>query len=738
VYVRPLTVTLCLAAILGAALAGPAHAAGAEVLSPTALADLLEDDEARATLIDALRREVAPQEAPLPPGPEGVAARVASTTQSMAQGLVTELSESAAAVVALFRGELWPAEPEVMAEMALHLGLVMLLSITLFFSLRRAIRGLFARLSRWVEAPAQGRRLARRALAAGLAATVDVVIIALAWVAGYALALLALGEHGEMTTGESLFLNAFLAVEVFKVTLRTLFASRHDGLRLVPLDGEEAAYWNAWLARLVGFIGYGLLFLVPLVSATLAPALGRMLSVLLMAVAFIYALVIILQNRERVARGIKHRAQGVEMAFSRVLLGLLARIWHGLAIAYFAALGLVTLLQPDQILPYMLRATLQSLASVGAGVFLALILSSVISRRLRLPAETCRRFPTLEGRLNSYIPSALKVMRVAILVVVGLVVIDAWRLFDLSAWLGSEAGAALLGTMFSVALILLAASALWTGLASWIEARLGDLQSNDGAARAKTLLSIFRSAAAVVISILTIMVVLSELGINIGPLIAGAGVVGLAVGFGAQKLVQDIITGIFIQLENAIHVGDVVTVAATRGTVEKLTIRSLGVRDLAGAYHLVPFSSVDMVTNFNRDYGYHLAEYGVAYREDVDDVMHHLRAAFEELKADPEQASNILADIEIPGVTSFGDSAVTIRVRIKAVPGTQWALGRAYNRLVKRHFDAAGIEIPFPHTTLYFGQDKDGTAAPARVRLETADGPAGAPSAGSEHLARVS
>ena len=303
--------------------------------------------------------------------------------------------------------------------------------------------------------------------------------------------------------------------------------------------------------------------------------------------------------------------------------------------------------------------------------------------------------------------------------VVAAVILDAWGIFSLTAWLASEAGIHTIGTLISVAAILVGAMAVWIVLASWIEHRLnpGD-ETHLPTARAKTLLTIFRNAAAIALIIMTVMIVLAEIGVNIGPLLAGAGVLGLAIGFGAQKLVQDIITGVFIQMENAINSGDIVTAGGITGTAEKLTIRSLGLRDLSGTYHLIPFSSVDTVSNFMREFAYHVGEYGVAYREDTDQVIVHLREAFAELMADEDQREKILVDeLEVHGITALADSSVNIRVRIKTLPGTQWGVGRAYNRLVKQHLDAAGIEIPFPHMTIYFGQDKDGSAPPAPLKM---------------------
>src|SRR5690606_23684484 len=154
--------------------------------------------------------------------------------------------------------------------------------------------------------------------------------------------------------------------------------------------------------------------------------------------------------------------------------------------------------------------------------------------------------------------------------------------------------------------------------------------------REKTLLMLFRNAAAITIATMTVLVVLSQVGIDIGPLIAGAGVAGLAIGFGAQKLVQDVITGVFIQLENGMNQNDVVEIVGLFGTVEKITIRSVGLRTLDGGYHLIPFSSIETVSNHTRDFGYHYAEYNIAHREDVDDAIAQLELAFKDLMEDPD------------------------------------------------------------------------------------------------------
>ncbi len=248
------------------------------------------------------------------------------------------------------------------------------------------------------------------------------------------------------------------------------------------------------------------------------------------------------------------------------------------------------------------------------------------------------------------------------------------------------------------------------------------LERLDGGAvaspRARTLLPLLRKVLFIVLAFIVGMVVLSELGVAIAPLLAGAGIIGLAVGFGAQKLVQDVITGIFILIEDAVAIGDVVTVAGIGGLVEDLSIRSIRLRDLSGNVHTIPFSSVDTVTNMTKVFSYYLLDIGVAYREDTDEVAEVCRRIVEDLRADPEFAPFILEPLEVLGVDQFADSAVIIKARIKTPPIKQWFVGREFNRRMKKRFDELGIEIPFPHRTIYFGVDKQGAAPAASVRID--------------------
>lgn len=712
---------MVLAVLAGTALAAaPAQAPDASAGGFSRLADLLEDEETRNALIAELRRLGDEQAAEALAAAEPtvpIARRIAALTQTIAEGVVDEGTQAARSLTQAWQ-RLGKADP---AELAWSLGAFAVLvgGTLLAFVVLSGLAGLaFRALDRYAATPDGALAVLRRTLAVVGAVMVELVIVGLAWLSGYAIALFALGTPGAMSVQQSLFLNAFLMVGLVRIVVRIVFSKHGEHLRVVPMQAEEAAYWNAWLSRMVFFIGYGLLLVVPSISLHLSAELARATAIVIMLAAFVKAAVIVMQNRKRVRSALDMIAFRMQTPFARIAVGMGARVWHVVAIAYLGAILATAILYPQQALPFMLASTAQTLVAVAIGIFVSALLSQVILRRIRLGEETGAKFPLLEARLNAYIPTALKIARFAILAVVAAVILDAWSPFDLGAWLGSDAGALLLSRIVSVALIVALAVALWLLVASWIESRLG-AGNGDGepSPRTRTLLTIFRNAIAIALVVVTVMVALAEIGINIAPLLAGAGVLGLAIGFGAQKLVQDVITGVFIQLENAINVGDVVTAGGTTGVVEKLTIRSIGLRDLSGVYHLLPFSSVDMVSNFMRDFGYHVGEYGVAYREDTDQVVTHLQAAFDALRADPEHAQSILGELEVHGVTALADSAVNVRVRIKTLPGMQFGIGRAYNRLVKRHFDAAGIEIPFPHLTVYFGQDRQGNAPPARVEL---------------------
>lgn len=222
--------------------------------------------------------------------------------------------------------------------------------------------------------------------------------------------------------------------------------------------------------------------------------------------------------------------------------------------------------------------------------------------------------------------------------------------------------------------------------------------------RVKTLIGLIGTICLTLIWVIAVVMGLDQIGLDITPIIASAGIVGLAVGFGAQNLVRDVINGFFMILENQVRVGDVAVVNGTGGLVEAISFRTITLRDLSGTVHIFPNGTVTTLANMTKDWSFYVMDIGVAYKEDTDRVSAVMKEVAQELQQDPEIGPNMLEPIEILGVDNFGESEVIIKARLKTLPIKQWMVGREYRRRLKKAFDEKGIEIPFPHRTLYMGE----------------------------------
>lgn len=225
--------------------------------------------------------------------------------------------------------------------------------------------------------------------------------------------------------------------------------------------------------------------------------------------------------------------------------------------------------------------------------------------------------------------------------------------------------------------------------------------------RVGTLSRIVEQTLTMLALVIAGIIILGQIGINVGPILAGAGILGLAVGFGAQSLVKDVITGFFILLDNRMNVGDVVQVAGVAGLVESINLRMTVLRDLEGKVHFIPNGEIAVVSNLTKEWARCVLNIGVAYKEDTDHVCEILKKVGDELFEVPEFREVILEPLEILGVDAFGDSQVTIKVMFKTLPIKQWMVAREFRRRVKKAFDAEGIEIPFPHLTVYMGEGEN-------------------------------
>lgn len=497
---------------------------------------------------------------------------------------------------------------------------------------------------------------------------------------------------------------------------RALLLSR-AAQALYTLTGETRNYLYIWVRRLACWAAYGY---ASGASAWWLGAPGAFDGLLLRITALILAalsIIFVLQNRTAVTEWLRTRERTTDGRW-RFLCDRLAEAWHILAIAYILGIFGVYALNAAGGFAFILRATAFSLVVVVAAVVIARFVERLMQRGLSVSPTLKTRFPGLESRVNRY----TAILRIGVSAIIyglaALTFLQAWGL-DAFTWLGLLAAQPATGSVISLAVVVGIGIVLWEFFSSVIERRLAGLDSSRRS-RARTLLPLLRSVILItLISIITLMV-LSELGLNIAPLLAGAGVAGIAIGFGAQTLVKDLITGFFILLEDAFAVGDVVDVGdGHAGIVEAISMRNFRLRDLSGTVHTVPFSMVTTIKNLTRDYSYYLADVEVSYREDTDEVIKVLVAVAEEMRKEPNFAYRMLEPIEIIGVDAFKDSSVVIKVRLKTLPIQQWTVGREFNRRMKKAFDKEGIEIPFPHRTIYFGEDKKGQAPPAHIRIKT-------------------
>jgi small conductance mechanosensitive channel len=303
---------------------------------------------------------------------------------------------------------------------------------------------------------------------------------------------------------------------------------------------------------------------------------------------------------------------------------------------------------------------------------------------------------------------------------------------DLAAIFASDTGARLIGMVLSIGAVLLVTTLLWNASDPLVR-RLLRLYADSAAdqrreRRVSTLVPLIGTVLRIALGTIATLLILSELGINIGPLLAGAGIRGLAVGFGAQTLVRDLITGVIILMEDSASAGDIIEVGDHIGVVEEMRIRVMQLRDLQGVVHIIPYSEVTSIKNHTMDYSCYVFDVGVAYRENTDEVIEVLTRLGSEFQKERPYRDLILGPLEIFGVDALADSAVVVKARFRTVPGQQWTVGRAFNARIKQRFDELDIEIPFPHTTLYFGAPKEGDAPPlplATAQLAALGGGAG-------------
>ncbi len=507
---------------------------------------------------------------------------------------------------------------------------------------------------------------------------------------------------------------AYAACRLATCVTRMFVSPAYPALRLVHISDQGAAYTLVWVRRIfaVGAFGFaasqiGLLFGLPQ-GATDA----FMKAVFLLVHLFL--IIIVLQCRRPIAGMI--RSHRDKPGLSGTVRNRIAAIWHLVAIFYIAALWLVW---AAEIRHGYLRIWHIFLVTVGVIIVVRLfsiVVLGALDRAFRVSPDMKNRYPGLESRANRYFPLLRGTVSGFLTLLGVLALLEAWGINTLAWFRANALGGRLMSAAITIMIAGALALAIWELVNASMDRHLSRLTREAQmvkSARLRTLQPMLRTVLLGTLIGIFGLTALSEIGVDIAPLLAGAGILGVAIGFGSQKLVQDFITGIFLLLENAMQVGDWVTVAGLSGSVENLSIRTMRLRAGDGSVHIIPFSSVSTVTNVNRGIGNAAVSVNIPIEEDSDHVCEILGEIATQMRAEHRFAEMMRSDLQLWGVDKVDAGVVTIAGQIVCTDSGRWAVQREFNRRMMIRFKETGIHIATPVTTVYNHVARE---APKRVQ----------------------
>lgn len=694
--------------------AAPARLAPAELQQLEDIAAKLEDPASRAQFLKDLRAVIAAQKAVEPepeeeetfdlPPPSTMGARAIYAISAAIRSLSENIMEGVSIVQDLPVAERWIETQLSRAELRnfwLRLAASMALVMVGGAAAAWVTRRLLTRPTRRLEA-GQPARFSGRLVLAASRAVLELLPIAAFALAAYLLLPLA-GASDRARYVVLAVVNSHILVRVTLAVARLLLMPSASNLRLLRISDETAVYLYIWVRRLATIVIYGYFLGEVVMLLGAEPAVKDVILKLVGLITLAMLIIFVLQNRKTVSDSLRGPPLADQSAGRSDTLGVIRRrladVWPVLVVLYLVAFYAIWVF--DLGFVFLLRATGLTLGVVLAARLLVVLSGKAVSRAFRVGHDMTLRYPGLESRANRYLPVLGRVLRSVIYIAAALLILQAWGVESLS-WLTSPDGVQFIGTALGIVVVLTLALILWEMISLALDRYAARINSTSrSSARMRTLLPLLRTIILAVLTVMVGLVLLSQIGVNITPLLAGAGVIGLAVGFGSQKLVQDVINGLFILAEDTVSVGDVIRIDTVSGAIEDITIRHIRLRDMAGNVITVPFSEVKTIVNMTRDYSRYVFDIGIGYRESVDQVIEVLKELDEGMRGDEKYASLILAPLEIIGLDRFADSAVILKARYTTLPMKQWDVGREFNRRLKKRFDELGIEIPFPSMTIY-------------------------------------
>jgi small-conductance mechanosensitive channel len=493
--------------------------------------------------------------------------------------------------------------------------------------------------------------------------------------------------------------DAYVVVRIVTAVARATFGAPTARLRLLPVSDAAAHYLMAWVRRIAAVIiaGYAVAQFGSLMGMDTETRLAVLHLVSLLV--HIMLIVMVLQSRASVAVWLSGTGQG----FFGTLRYRLASAWHIYAIIFIAGAWVIYAYEVPGGLTELIHFVLWTIVVALCARIADIVLVGALDRGFSVAHDGASRYVHIEERVSHYHQPLRVMLRLTISALATVMLLQVWGI-DVVGWFRQgEFGGRLADSIVTLLITLGVAVALWESVNVGMQAYL-DRLSHEGvairAARLQTIVPLLRNALLIVLMVLIALTAMSEIGVNIGPLLAGASIFGVAIGFGSQKLVQDFITGIFLLLENAMQVGDWVTAGGLSGTVENLSIRTLRLRAGDGSVHVIPFSSVSTVTNSNRGLGNAAVAVTVDYQEDSEHVAAVLTGIAKELRSDQAFATGILSDLQLWGVDRLDGATMTIAGQIVCTDSARWGVQREFNRRVKIAFQQAGIRMLPPNITV--------------------------------------
>ena len=492
--------------------------------------------------------------------------------------------------------------------------------------------------------------------------------------------------------------NGYLIARAIICVMRALFGP----LSLFPVRAEIAAYIEIWTRRLVAVGVTGI------VTANIALLLGLYHSAylalirLVMLVVHLFIVVIILQCRRPIAEILQAPAGAVGVM--SIFRNRFAKVWHILAIALDLALWTVWALNIQNGYSLLLQYFVGTIVVLLGMRLVSMVALGLIDRGFRIKPEILQRFPGLEARANRYLPLLRRVVTAIVTAIGFIALLEVWGIDAIVWFYGGQIGSRVVSAIVTVAIAALIAAMVWEGSNALMDRQLSSLTRNgqfSRAARLRTFQPMLRTTLLTVIIAIVALTALSEIGVNVAPLLAGAGIIGIAIGFGSQKLVQDVITGLFLLMESTVQVGDYVKLSGLSGAVENVSIRTIRLRADDGAVHIVPFSAVTTITNSSRGLGNAAVSVSVPYKEDTDRVGAVLKDIVAQMRREDDFKPRIRGDLELWGVDKVNGEMATLVGQIRCTDSGRWPVQREFNRRVKIRFQEEGIEIASSNQTVF-------------------------------------